>query len=94
MSNDEHERELGRLVLKLREKEVKQHCLRDKANGLSQILKAVMKLHEQQQHDESLLFELDKLPEDCQIVGTFRSLVEVKAEIENLKNNLCLKWND
>jgi hypothetical protein len=88
MSNDEHERELGRLVLKLREKEVKQHCLRDKANGLSQILKAVMKLHEQQQH------ELDKLPEDCQIVGTFRSLVEVKAEIENLKNNLCLKWND
>ena len=93
MSNDEHERNLGRMVIKLREKEAKRSCLLGKAKDLSQILTAALKLHEQQKHDKSLLYELDKL-EGYQIVGTFRSLVEVKAEIKNLKNDLCLKWND
>ena len=94
MGIQEQELELGRLVLKLREKELEQRCLRNKAYGLSQILKAVLELHEKQKHDKDLSHELDKLPEDCQIIATFRGLVEVKADIKSLKDDLCLKWND
>ena len=37
MSTEERERELGRRVLRLRDKELKQRCLQDKAYGLEDV---------------------------------------------------------
>ena len=53
------------------------------------VLKSVLKLHDQEQHDEGLSIELDKLP-DNEITSTFRGLVEAKADIERLRRDLGL----
>ena len=92
MTEGEQERELGKMVLKLREKELEQRCLQNKLGEFSRVLKSVFKLHENGEHNEALLAELDKLPGDNEIIGAFRSLVEVKADIEQLKGDLGLRW--
>ena len=89
MTEGEQERELGKIVLKLRDREMEQRCLRSKAHDLALVLKSVLKLHDQEQHDEDLLSELDKLP-DNEITSTFRGLVEAKADIERLRRDLGL----
>ena len=93
MTEREQERELGKVVLKLRKREMEQRCLRSKAHDLAGVLKSVLKLHDQKRHDEDLLSELDKLP-DNEITSTFRGLVEAKADIERLRRDLGLHWEE
>ena len=90
MSTDEQDRIMGMQLRTLREKEREQQCLISKAKEIKARLTPVLAFLTQEKHEAQYDFSLDELPSKEEIIGTTNQLVQLTAQIRDLRKILGL----